>query len=179
MPHRVRACSRGTPLPPRELPNPHPGSTSIDVTRPKDARPGAGPGFPARRDAVSHSAPGGVRDTRTCKDAGRAETLRPRVPHFTAEVHAKMLTGAGLSWRHPLSFAARRSRPAPGSLSPTRYRTEPRRRFASCVHFTLLSGGRIPGTADGGRPSLLGFVLAAPPPRVSGMIVSSPARWLT
>ena len=35
--------SRQCPLPPRGLPNPHPVSTSIDVTRPKDARPGGGP----------------------------------------------------------------------------------------------------------------------------------------
>ena len=56
--------------------------------------------------------------------------------------------------------------PAPGTSSyrPLRRRIAIGRSahvLAPCVHFTLLSGGGIPGTAEGGRLILLGFVLAA------------------
>jgi hypothetical protein len=51
------------------LPNPPPLSTCIDVTRPKNASPGAGLRLAAvclsRRDAVSHPAPGWVREEDT------------------------------------------------------------------------------------------------------------------
>jgi hypothetical protein len=51
------------------LPNPPPLSTCIDVNRPKNASPGAGLRLAAvclsRRDAVSHPAPGWVREEDT------------------------------------------------------------------------------------------------------------------